>query len=95
MNPKNIMNNKKAFDKMRLLTTILAGAISGILNLNQLGGPLLYLIFHVVLTLLIYLSVGGGDKYFKGSGALWSGMGGGILLFICIWMIVVNIVYVL
>lgn len=89
------MSNKKAFDKMRLLTTILAATVSGILNLNQLEGPLLYLIFHVVLTVLIYVSVGGGEKYFKSSGSLWSGMGGGVLLFICIWMIVVNIVYVL
>ena len=80
---------------MRLLTTILAATVSGILNLNQLEGPLLYLIFHVVLTVLIYVSVGGGEKYFKSSGSLWSGMGGGVLLFICIWMIVVNIVYVL
>lgn len=95
MNPKNLMTNKKAFDKMRLLTTILAGAISGILNLNQLEGFLLYLVFHVLLTVLIYVSVGSGEKWFKSSGSLWEGMGGGILLFICVWMIMSNIVYVL
>ena len=90
-----MMDNKKAFDKMRLLTTILAGVISGLLNLNQLQGPGLYLFFHVALTLTIYLNVGSGDKYFKSSSSLWEGMGGGILLFVCVWMIVVNIVYVL
>ena len=90
-----MMNNQKAFDKMRLLTTILSAAVSGILNLNQLEGPLLYLAFHVILTVLIYVLVGGGEKYFKSSGNLWSGLGGGLLLFVCIWMIVVNIVYVL
>ena len=95
VNPKNMMTNKKAFDKMRLLTTILAGAVSGILNLNQLEGPLLYLGFQVVLTLMIYVLVGGGDRYFKSTGSLWEGLGGGILLFVCIWMILVNIVYVL
>jgi hypothetical protein len=80
---------------MRLLTTILAGTVSGILNLNQLEGPFLYLGFHILVTLLIFATVGKGDKYFKSSGSLWSGMGGGLLLFICIWMIMVNLVYVL
>ena len=80
---------------MRLLTTILAGVVSGVLNLNQLEGPFLYLLFHVVLTLLLWVSVGSGEKYFKSSGSLWEGMGGGVLLFICIWMIFVNVVYVL
>ena len=65
------MDNKKAFDKMRLLTTILAATVSGLLNLNQLEGPFLYLSFHVVLTLLIYVSVGSGSKYFKSAGSLW------------------------
>lgn len=90
------MDNKKAFDKMRLLTTILAGVLSGVLNLNQLEGPFVYLGCHIVLTILIYVSLGGGcDRYFKTSGSIWEGMGGGLLLFICIWMIVVNLVYVL
>lgn len=90
------MENKKAFDKMRLLTTILAGVISGILNLNQLEGPFLYIICHIVLTALIYGSIGGSSEtYFKSGGNLWEGMGGGVLLFICIWMIMVNLVYVL
>jgi hypothetical protein len=89
------MENKKAFDRMRLLTTILAGVLSGLLNLNQLEGPFLYLVVHVVLSLLIYVKVGKVEKYFKSKAELFGGMGGGLLLFICIWMIVVNIVYVL
>ena len=88
-------DNKKAFDKMRLLTTVLAAVVSGLLNLNQLEGPFLYIFFHVLLTLLIQVSIGRADKYFKTWNSLWEGMGGGILLFICIWMISVNIVYVL
>jgi hypothetical protein len=35
------------------------------------------------------------EKYFKGISNLFEGLGGGLLLFICIWMIVVNIVHVL
>lgn len=89
------MENKKAFDRMRLLTTILAGVLSGLLNLNQLEGPFLYLIVHLVLTLLIYLKIDKVENYFKGISDLFAGMGSGLLLFICIWMIVVNIVYVL
>lgn len=80
---------------MRLLTTILAGVLSGLLNLNQLEGPFLYLVVHLVLSLLIYVKVGKAEKYFKSKAELFGGMGGGLLLFICIWMIVVNIVYVL
>lgn len=80
---------------MRLLTTILAGVLSGLLNLNQLEGPFLYLAVHLVVSLLIYVKVGKVEKYFKSKGELFGGMGGGLLLFICIWMIVVNIVYVL
>lgn len=89
------MENKKALDRMRLLTTILAGVLSGVLNLNQLEGPFLYLGAHLLLTLLIFLKIGKVEKYFKGVLSLFEGMGAGLLLFICIWMIVVNVVYVL
>jgi hypothetical protein len=80
---------------MRLLTTILAGVLSGILNLNQLEGPFLYFGAHLLLTLLIFLKIGKVERYFKGVWSLFEGMGSGVLLFICIWTIVVNIVYVL
>jgi hypothetical protein len=80
---------------MRLLTTILAGVVSGLLNLNQLEGPFLYLGGHLLLTVLVFVSIGRSGDYFKSTGNLFEGMGGGVLLFICIWMIVVNIVYVL
>ena len=59
------MDNKKAFDRMRLLTTILAGVLSGLLNLNQLYGPFLYLGIHLLLTVLIYVKIGQVEKYFK------------------------------
>jgi hypothetical protein len=90
-----MMVNKAAFERMRLLGTILAGVLSGLLNLNQLEGPFLYLVVHLVLTLLIYLKIDKVENYFKGIGDLFGGLGSGLLLFICIWMIVVNIVYVL
>jgi len=43
---------------MRLLTTILAGVVSGLLNLNQLEGPFLYLAGHLLLTLLVFVKIG-------------------------------------
>lgn len=95
LNPKHMVDNKKAFDRMRLLTTILAGVLSGLLNLNQLEGPFLYFGVHLVLTLLIFLKIDKVESYFKGVGSLFEGMGSGVLLFICVWMIVVNVVYVL
>ena len=82
-------------DKMRLLTSILAGVISGMLNLNQLEGPFLYFLVQILITLLIALKIGKADKYFKGFWSIFDGLGSGILIFICVWMIVVNIVYVL
>lgn len=90
-----MVDNKKAFDRMRLLTTILAGVLSGLLNLNQLEGPFLYFAVHLVLTLLIFLKIDKVENYFKGVGSLFEGLGSGVLLFICVWMIVVNVVYVL
>lgn len=90
-----MMENKKALDRMRLLTTILAGVLSGLLNLNQLEGPFLYLVIHVFLSLLVYVKIGKVEKYFNSFYSLFEGMGSGLLLFICIWMIVVNMVYVL
>jgi hypothetical protein len=95
MNPRHVNENKKAFDKMRLLTTILAGVLSGLLNLNQLEGPFLYFAIQLVLTVLIYFKIGDAEKYFKSVGSLFEGLASGILLFICVWMIVVNVVYVL
>jgi len=47
------------------------------------------------LTLSIFAKVDKVEKYFKGISNIFEGMGGGILLFICIWMIVVNVVHVL
>jgi hypothetical protein len=90
-----MMENKKAFDKMRLLTTILAGVLSGLFNMNQLEGPFLYFGIQLVLTVLIYFKIGEVEKYFKSVGSLLEGLASGILLFICVWMIVVNVVYVL
>lgn len=47
------------------------------------------------MSFLVILKVDKVDKYFKGISSVFEGMGSGLLLFICIWMIVVNVVYVL
>jgi hypothetical protein len=47
------------------------------------------------LTILIFVKIGKSELYFKSASNLFEGLGGGVLLFICVWMIVVNIVYVL
>ena len=73
----------------------MAGVLSGLFNLNQLEGPFLYLVIHVVMTLLVYVKIGEVEKYFASFWSLFEGMGAGLLLFLCIWMIVVNMVYVL
>jgi hypothetical protein len=70
-NPKSIAENKKAMDKMRLLTSIMAGVVSGLLNLNQLEGPLAYFLIQLLITGLIYLKVGRAEDYFKSKGSLF------------------------
>lgn len=95
MNPKHLGDNLKVLEKMRILSSILGGIISGILNLNQLEGPLMYFAFHLLMTLLIVLKVGSIDKIFVKKSDIFSGIGGGLLIFVCAWMIVFNVVYVL
>lgn len=95
INPKSMEYNMKVQEKMRILTSLLGGIISGVLNLNQLEGPLIYLGIHLVMTLLIAISVGSLERVFVKKSDVFSGISGGALIFICSWMIVFNIVYVL
>lgn len=88
-------DNLKALEKMRILSSILAGVISGILNLNQLQGPTLYFSFHLLMTFLVALSTESVEKVFIKKSDVFTGIGGGLLIFVCAWMIVFNIVYVL
>jgi hypothetical protein len=50
---------------------------------------------HLIITGLIIVKVKDVTKYFHKSSAIFGGIGSGVLIFICAWMIVYNVVYTL
>lgn len=63
--------------------------------MNQLLGPVVYIIMHTLITALIYFKVGDTGKYFMKKTDVFSGIGSGVLIFVCAWMIVYNVAYTL
>ena len=74
---------------------MLSGIISGLLNVNQLLGPVVYIIMHIIITGLIAIKIGDTTKFFMKRMDIFSGIGSGVLIFLCAWMIVYNVVYTL
>lgn len=80
---------------MHTLISILAAVLAGLLNANLYGGIFAYLGLHLIMTLFIALKLKNIEKYFLKSTDLVSGLGSGVLVFLCIWIIVYNVVYTL
>ena len=80
---------------MHTLISILAAVLAGLLNANLYGGIFAYLGLHLIMTLFIALKLNNIQKYFLKSSDLVSGLGSGVLVFLCIWIIVYNVVYTL
>jgi hypothetical protein len=74
---------------------LLSGIIAGLINVNQLFGPLVYLVMQLLITILIIAKVGDTAKFFNKKWDVFNGMGAGVLIFVCAWMIVYNVVYTL
>ncbi len=74
---------------------MLSGIISGLLNVNQLLGPVVYIIMHIIITGLIAIKIGDTTQFFMKRMDIFSGIGSGVLIFLCAWMIVYNVVYTL
>jgi len=89
------MENGKTLERIRILVSLLSGIIAGLLNVNQLIGPIVYFIMHVLITGLIVIKVKDTTQYFMKKTDVFSGIGSGILIFVCAWMIVNNVVYTL
>lgn len=95
INPKALMENSKTLERIRILVSLLSGIIAGLLNVNQLLGPVIYFLMHVLITGLIAIKIQDTTQYFMKKTDVFSGIGSGVLIFLCAWMIVYNVVYTL
>lgn len=89
------MENGKTLERIRILVSLLSGILTGLLNVNQLMGPVVYIIMHTIVTGLLVVKVKDTTQYFMKKTDVFSGIGSGVLIFLCAWMIVYNIVYTL
>jgi len=89
------MENAKTLERIRILVSLLSGILTGLLNVNQLMGPVVYIIMHALVTGLMVVKVKDTTQYFVKKADVFSGIGSGVLIFVCAWMIVYNIVYTL
>jgi hypothetical protein len=89
------MENTKTLERIRILVSLLSGIISGLINVPQLLGVIVYVLMHTLITVLIVIKVGDTSKYFMKKSDVFSGIGSGVLIFLCAWMIVYNVVYTL
>jgi len=58
-------------------------------------GPVVYVCMHVLVTGIVVLQIGDVSKYFMKKFDIFGGVGSGVLIYLCAWMIVYNIVYTL
>lgn len=78
------------------MTSILAGVIAGLFNANLYSGIFVYLALHLFVTLLVVGGLKGGiDEYFMKKTELLGGLGAGVMVFLCGWIITYNVVYTL
>lgn len=89
------MENSKTLERIRILVSLLSGILAGLLNVNQLMGPVVYILMHAIVTGLMVVKIKDSAQYFMKRTDILSGIGSGVLIFLCAWMIVYNIVYTL
>ena len=82
-------------ERIHTLTSILAAVVAGLLNVNLYGGIIIYLGFHFAMMGLTSVKLGDLGRYFLKSSDIVMGLGSGVLVFLCVWIIVYNIVYTL
>lgn len=82
-------------ERVHTLTSILAGVVAGLFNANLYSGIFAYLGFHLIMTLLIAGSLKKIENYFLKNTDLLGGLGSGVMVFLCGWIITYNLVYTL
>lgn len=82
-------------ERVHTLTSILAGAIAGLFNAGLYSGIFAYLALHLLITVLIVAPFKSSQDYFLKKSDLFGGLGSGVMVFLCGWIITFNIVYTL
>lgn len=95
INMIHILENAHVMERIHILTSILAAIIAGLLNTNLYGGVFVYVGFHLLVMIMIALKLRNIESYFMKSIELLNGFGSGALVFLCVWIIVYNVVYTL
>lgn len=95
VNIKHVVENNHVMERVHTLTSILAGVLAGVFNANLYMGLIAYISLHLIITLMIVGGIGDVQKYFLKKIDIVSGLGSGIPVFMCAWIIIFNIVYTL
>lgn len=69
--------------------------VAGLFNAGLYSGIFAYLGLHLIITLLIFVSAADVGSYFLKKTDLLGGLGSGIMVFLCGWIITYNLVYTL
>lgn len=95
VNIRHVVENNLITERVHTLTSILAGALAGVFNADLYGGITAYVLLHLLVGLFIVGSIGDIDKYFLKKSDLAGGLGKGVPVFMCAWIIIFNVVYTL
>lgn len=95
VNLRCIAENAHTLERVHTLTSILAGVIAGLFNANLYWGIFAYLALHLMVILLIAGSLSKVESYFMKKTDLLAGLGSGVMVFLCGWIITFNVVYTL
>lgn len=95
INLKFAAENFHVMERVHTLTSILAGVVAGLFNAGLYSGIFAYLALHLIITLLILATLKNSQDYFLKKTDLLGGLGSGIMVFLCGWIITYNVVYTL
>lgn len=82
-------------ERVHTLTSMLAGVVAGLFNAGLYSGIFAYLALHLIITLLIVGDLKNVESYFLKKTDLLGGLGSGVMVFLCGWIITYNLVYTL
>ena len=96
-NPLIVITNDKSLSETRLLTTVCAGVVAGILGFDGVYGILFYLMVDVLVSLVLLARFGFQAKpYFSDlNKILMTGFASNTMTFMVSWVFFYNLVYIL
>eukprot|EP00163_Fabomonas_tropica_P023949 TRINITY_DN41477_c0_g1_i1.p1 TRINITY_DN41477_c0_g1~~TRINITY_DN41477_c0_g1_i1.p1 ORF type:complete len:114 (-),score=7.49 TRINITY_DN41477_c0_g1_i1:2-343(-) len=96
LSPMAIQQNMKIANDSRLITTMIAGAVTGILGLTGKWGFLAFVCAHLFTSAALLTRMGGSpNKYFISAWSYWGeSIMGNLLIFILMWTLFYGIVFI-